>query len=317
MKEYLEMKNEQLVSVLMSIYKESVLLVSQAINSIREQTYQSLEIVVLLDYPEHKEMKEYLRRLAEKEPRLRYYFNERNLGLLNSLNRGVGLCHGDFICRMDADDFSEADRIEKQMQFMEAKGLDLVGSYIKLMNMEGQITGEIRQFPSEHKYVCQYLKYADAVPHPTWLVKKTIYEELNGYRNIPCAEDYDFLVRICLNGFKMGVVREPLLRYRINQKGITQQNIARQKVVSKYLAGQLKREQVYEEREIDDLRQRDKSEENNLVWYYEVGKKWKAGESISFTEICRVLFSTYSLMEIRQRLTCKWILFKDRQSDNY
>ena len=66
------MKSDQLVSVLMSIYKESVPVVSQAIDSIRKQTYQNIEIVVLLDYPEHEAMKVYLAQLAMEEPRLRY-----------------------------------------------------------------------------------------------------------------------------------------------------------------------------------------------------------------------------------------------------
>lgn len=310
------MSSEPLVSVLMSIYKESVSVVSKAINSIREQTYRNLEIVVMLDYPDHEDMKVYLQRLAGEEMRLRYYINERNLGLLESLNRGINLCCGDFICRMDEDDFSEPDRIEKQMNYMVVNHLDLVGSYTRLMNMKGELTGEIRRFPTKNKYLYQYLKYDNAVPHPTWLVKKEVYERLKGYRDIPCADDYDFLIRASLFNCKMGVVPEPLLQYRINQKGMTQRNIASQKIVLPYLASQIRKKCVFPIDEIKEYRKKKSVKENKLTQYYAIGKKWKMGEKTSLSDKFKVIFNSYNFVEIRQRLACRWILFKDNRYDN-
>lgn len=311
------MEGNQLVSVLMSIYKESVPVVSEAIESVRRQTYQNIEIVVMLDYPEHWEMHDYLAELSKSEPRLRYHVNEKNIGLLHSLNRGISLCRGEFICRMDEDDHSEEDRIEKQMTYMKSQKLDLVGSYTSLMDMNGKLTGEIRKYPSHHKYLCQYLKYTNAIPHPTWLIRKAVYEKLDAYRDIPCADDYDFLIRVCLSGYRMGVVPEALLRYRINRKGMTQQNIASQKIVSLYLANQLRRNRIYTEEEIADYRSRHKRAEEKLMRYYTAGKKWKNGESISFTEKCGLLFSSRNLTEIWQRLACRWIFCRDKSYDSY
>lgn len=311
------MEDNQLVSVLISIYKESVPVVSRAIESVRQQTYRNIEIIVMLDYPEHEEMCTYLADLAKYEPRLQYYINEKNIGLLHSLNRGIGLCRGEFICRMDEDDYSEEERIEKQLLYGKAQRLDLVGSYTSLMDMEGKLTGEIRKYPSHHKYLCQYLKYMNAVPHPTWLVRKTVYEKLNAYRDIPCADDYDFLIRVCLGGYRIGVVPEPLLRYRINRRGMTQQNIASQKIVSPYLADQLRKNRIYTEEEIANYRTRHKHEEEKLVRYYTAGKKWKNGERTSFVEKCGVLFNSRTFEEIGQRLACKWIFCRDRRYDNY
>lgn len=310
------MRNEQLVSVLMSIYKENVPVVSQAIDSIRKQTYQNLEIVVMLDYPEHEAMKAYLHQLGEEENRLKYHINERNMGLLESLNLGVKLCHGDYICRMDADDFARFDRIEKQMTYIEEKGLDLVGSYIQPVSQDGNPQGKIRSFPSQHRYLCQYLKYANAIPHPTWLVRKSVYEKLKGYRNILYAEDYDFLIRVYLNGYKMGVLPETLLRYRINQNGITQRNIATQKITSIYLAKQIFRKQAYTIDEVERFIKKNQLKKDRLEWYYDMGKRWKRGENITIFNKLKVIFNRYNLVEIRQRLACKWILFKDGRDDN-
>lgn len=310
------MGNNQLVSVLMSIYKESVPVVRKAIDSIRNQTYSNLELVVLLDCPEHQEMKDYLQQLAGIEPRLRYHFNETNLGLLDSLNHGIGMCHGEFICRMDEDDYAEKERIEKQMQYLQKYELDLVGSYTNLMDMNGELLDEVRRFPSHNKYLYQYLKYTNAVPHPTWLVRKSVYEKLNGYRNIPCADDYDFLIRTCLHHYKMGVVPEALLRYRINRNGMTQQNIASQKIVSSYLAKQITQKRIFSEEEIAAYRVRKQDREKKLTRYYTMGKRWKSGQKISFADKCFVIFNSHNLAELWQRTMCKWILFRDGKYDH-
>lgn len=311
------MKSNPLVSVLMSIYKESVAVVSKAIDSIREQTYQNLELVVLLDYPEHEEMKRYLAKLQQEESRLQYHVNEKNLGLLFSLNRGVAFCQGELICRMDEDDYAEPDRVEKQVAYMQEHGLDLVGSYINLMDMDGNLLGEVRKYPTKHENLGKYLRYTSAIPHPTWLVKKKVYEQLGGYRDIDCADDYDFLIRAYMDGYRLGVVPEPLHRYRINRNGMTQRNIASQKVVSEYLADQLKKHKIYTVEEIAEYRAKMKPKENKLIRYYSLGKKWKRGESLTLAEKCSFLFNRHNFVEARQRMMCKQILLKDQKYGNY
>lgn len=306
------MSYNPLVSVLMSIYKESVAVVSKAIDSMRKQTYGNLEFIVLLDYPQHDEMKQYLEKVQKEDSRLKFYVNEKNLGLLYSLNRGIAFCKGELICRMDEDDYAEADRVERQIAFMKRHKLDLVGSYTNLMDMQGNLIGEVRRYPVRNESIGRFLRYTNAIPHPTWLAKKKVYEDLNGYRDIDCADDYDFLIRAYLKGFRLGVVPKPLHRYRINQNGMTQRNIASQKVVSVYLADQLKKHRIYTVEEIAAYRAKMKPKEEKLIRYYELGKKWKRGEALTLIQKCRFLFSVYNLVEARERFLCKQILYRDR-----
>lgn len=306
-------KKECLVSVLMSIYKESVPVVSTAVDSIRQQTYQNLELVVMLDNPAHEEMKGYLEKLRQEEPRLRYYVNAQNMGLLGSLNKGMKLCEGAYICRMDEDDYAERTRIEKQLSYLQQKKLNLVGCYTGLMDMEGKLTGEVRRYPSSPAYVERLLGVMNAVPHPTWLAEKEVFDNLEGYRDIECADDYDFLIRACIYGYRLGVVPEVLLRYRINRKGMTQQNIASQKVVSEYLAKQMRTHTVYPVAEIDRYRRENRNRQEKLVQYYTIGKKWKMGEKLSLGEKMTFLCTGYHVTEIRQRLQYRFILYRDRR----
>lgn len=307
------MNRQCLVCVLMSVYKESVATVSMAIESIRQQTHKNLQIIVMLDYPEHEEMKDYLMQLGNKEPRLQYYINDTNMGLLFSLNKGMQHCGGELICRMDEDDYAEKDRIEKQINYMQTHNLDLVGCYTNLMDMQGNLLGIVRKYPSQPQYVERLLGLMSAIPHPTWLAKREVFQKLGGYRDIDCADDYDFLIRACLNGYRLGVVPEPLLRYRINQKGMTQQNIASQKVVSQYLANQMKTRHIYTVEEIKTYRKNHIKEQQKLVTYYTVGKRWKMGEPLSFAEKMQFLCNRYNWVEAKQRILYKWILRMDRK----
>lgn len=310
------MKNNPLVSVVISIYKESVFFVSQAIESIRNQTYTNLEIIVLLDYPENVEVKSYLNKLRTKEPRLICLFNETNLGLVSSLNRGIIQSQGEYICRMDADDISELDRIEKQLNFLRTYNLDIVGSYISLIDMDGNPIGRSRVYPTTNKYIYEYMRYASPIPHPTWFVKKDVYVHLKNYRNIRCAEDYDFLIRAYLHSYKMGVVPQDLLKYRVNQGGITQQNIASQKIVSQYIMKQIKNNCIFTEEEISDYRKKNKKKELKLQEYYSCGKALKKRKKVKFIKKVLWLFNCYNFTEVKQRMMCKLIIYKDGKNDN-
>ena len=60
-----------------------------------------------------------LQELAQKDSRIRYIKNETNLKLIKTLNKGIDLCRGKYIARMDADDISLPTRIVKQVNFLE------------------------------------------------------------------------------------------------------------------------------------------------------------------------------------------------------
>lgn len=226
--------NDKPVSVLMSVYNEPLDYIMSSVDSVLEQSYTELQIIIVIDNPDNTAAANWLSEKAEKDSRILLLKNEKNMGLVYSLNRAIANAAGDYFARMDADDISDKDRIIKEMRFLEENGLDLVASNVTDIDENGMTMGT-GHFPSDDKSIKEYLKYDVCMPHPTWFGKRSVFEALNGYRSIDACEDYDFLVRGALKGYKYGVLPEPALFYRINSKGISQTKRAKQKTTLFYL----------------------------------------------------------------------------------
>ena len=226
--------SEKLVTVIMSIYNESVSELNKSINSILNQSYRNLEFIIINDNPLNKQLENQLNELVRQDSRVKVYVNNNNIGLVESLNRALGFSHGDYIARMDADDISEPSRIKKQVSCIEQKNLDLIGSSLILIDEQDVQFGTLH-FPTRNEQIVRFMKYGTCLPHPTWLGKKEVFDCLHGYRKALYCEDYDFLLRVLKRGYKVGNCDGYDLRYRVRKCGISQSNYVKQYVLRKYL----------------------------------------------------------------------------------
>ena len=226
--------SEKLVTVIMSIYNESVSELNKSINSILNQSYRNLEFIIINDNPLNKQLENQLNELVRQDSRVKVYVNNNNIGLVESLNRALGFSHGDYIARMDADDISEPSRIKKQVSCIEQKNLDLIGSSLILIDEQDVQFGTLH-FPTRNEHIVRFMKYGTCLPHPTWLGKKEVFDCLHGYRKALYCEDYDFLLRVLKRGYKVGNCDGYDLRYRVRKCGISQSNYVKQYVLRKYL----------------------------------------------------------------------------------
>lgn len=220
-----------MVSVVMSTYKEPISYVKQAIDSILNQTLKEIEFIIIIDEPSNKELIEYVRERQQRDNRIKLLINESNCGLVESLNRGIEKASGRFIARMDADDISEVDRLEVQLKYLIDNDLDLVGCNVINIDENGAVI-DIRgtNYPTTDKVIKKYLKMNNAIPHSTWFAKTTVFGQNNRYHNFKACEDYEFLTRIALDGKRLGNVKVPKLKYRINSLGISNNNKVQQKI---------------------------------------------------------------------------------------
>lgn len=233
------------ISVLMSVYKEPIAWIEKSIQSIRNQTYRNLEIILISDNPESPELTEYLKKVAKSDPRVIVSFNEKNIGLVASLNRGLKICTGKYIARMDADDISIPERIEKQLTFLTKKDYNLVGCQFCVFNNEEDLYKS--ESPIYNSACKKVLKYKSCIAHPSWLVERAVYDNLDGYRNIDTCEDLDFLQRAVYAGYKVGNCPEVLLRYRDNQNSISHKKEYRQMAIRRMMARSLYKNSILTE----------------------------------------------------------------------
>ena len=230
-----------LVSILLPLYNESISFAKEAIYSICNQTCIELEIILLLDNPCNMRLKDLIEKFAQRDSRIRCIFNETNLGLPQTLNRGIELASGEYIARMDADDISSPERIEKQLNYMLLHpNIDLLGSNAIIIDEEGQEIGRYSKLTNDTT-IKFFLKHCNsAMIHPTWFGKAEVFKKCH-YRNFLSGQDYDFLLRAYAKGFRFHNLEEPLLKYRIPRNSL--QSISLRKAYEQYIHANIARTQ--------------------------------------------------------------------------
>lgn len=174
--------------------------IEEAVESITNQTYKNLEIIIVDDFSTDSTYHK-ISQLKSKDNRIKIFRNSENFKISKTLNFAFSVCTGKYIVRMDGDDISEKNRIEKKIIYLEKnKQIDLVGCSVNSINSSGKQIGS-RKFSSSQKNLDKNLRFITPVLH-IWAARRHVYESINGYREeLNGAEDYDFLLRMKSSGF--------------------------------------------------------------------------------------------------------------------
>ena len=210
------------ISVVMSVYNEEEKWLKSSIESILTQTYKNFEFIIIVDNPNREDLIEIINHYKEVDDRIILSINEKNMGLVYSLNKGLRMSTGQYIARMDADDICIEDRFEKQLDYFNKNDVDLLVTRAHFINEEDQKIGQSIIFKNSNQLM-KSLKYKNRLIHPTWMIKRDVIfnEKINLYKDIPYAEDYDIAYRLVLNGFKIHQLNEYCLYYRVRKDGIS------------------------------------------------------------------------------------------------
>ena len=206
------------VSVLMPIYKTAPYL-REAMDSMLCQTFKDFELIVLDDCsPDNAE--EILD--AYDDSRIVRYKGENNVGLSNVLNVGIEMARGKYIARMDSDDISLPNRLQIQVDYLEAHSeIDLVSVGMQLFGVKESVW--IRERNPE-KVKIEAL-FHSPVLHASSMWRKDSFERhgLRFRQEMVPAEDYDLWTRAMLKGLKLVNLPEVLYEYRIHEAQATVQ----------------------------------------------------------------------------------------------
>jgi len=199
------------VSILMPVYKTAPFL-RDAIDSILAQTFGDFELIVLDDCsPDNAEdiLDSYI------DPRIVRYKGEKNVGLSNILNVGIGMARGKYIARMDSDDLSMPDRLQVQVDYLESHPeIDLVSVGMQLFGAKEEVW--IReQNPEKIKIIALF---HSPILHASSMWRRERFEE-NGLRfrqEMVPSEDYDLWTRAFVKGLLFTNLPAVLYKYRIH-----------------------------------------------------------------------------------------------------
>jgi len=118
------------ISVIMPVYNCELFL-HDSIGSILKQSYRNYEFIIINDGSEDSSL-EIIKSYSSRDNRIKV-INQRNKGLIESLNLGVSISKGEYIARMDADDISLVNRFEMQLTHMINNNIDVCGCIIMLL----------------------------------------------------------------------------------------------------------------------------------------------------------------------------------------
>lgn len=211
------------ITVLMPVYNSEKYL-KEAMESILSQSFRNFEFLIINDGSLDNSFNIIS---SYKDPRIRLVQNNKNRGLIYSLNKGIKLSKGELIARMDADDISRPDRLEKQVKYMTTHPEVIVcGSDIGVINNIGKF---LYYQPTllRDKQIRNCMVVTCPLVHPSVIYRKNTIVEVGGYdTRAYVVEDYDLWVKLMTEG-KFSNISEPLLYYRINPDG---ESISKKKI---------------------------------------------------------------------------------------
>ena len=206
------------ITVLMPVFNTEKYL-KQAIDSILNQTFSDFEFLIVNDGSTDKS-EEII--LSYNDQRIKYLKNERNLGIVATMNKGLGYINSQYIVRMDADDISMPNRLEVQKKFMDANPqIGVCSSYYEFIGKKNELV----KLYSQSDEIKAYLIFGSQICHPAAIIRTALLKAHNLiYRSTyPHMEDYDLWYRM-KDLTEFANIKIPLLKYRISDQNVTIQN---------------------------------------------------------------------------------------------
>ena len=108
-----------LISVIIPYYKNQNF-IEQTVNSVINQTYTKIEIIIVYDNGTFDELN-HIKKIKDKDPRIKLIINKKNIGAGKSRNKAIKISKGSFIAFLDADDTWEKKKIRNTIKFNEKK----------------------------------------------------------------------------------------------------------------------------------------------------------------------------------------------------
>lgn len=215
-----------LVSVIMCSCNHEKYL-AQAINSVLNQTFKDLELLITDDYSTDNSPK-IIADFQKKDSRVHAVFHLENLGISKTLNDGLELINGKYVCFLDSDDVWVENKLEKQLKVLEKDDSKLLWSEAEIIDSQGQRTGKLvtEHLFSRHKkngYLFESLLNEMIVFRQSMMFRADYIKGIRFDAQLRYVNDHRFLVDLAVN-HEFVFMPEILVKYRVHTSNVTAKN---------------------------------------------------------------------------------------------
>jgi len=208
------------VSVLTPIYNTNPKHLRECIESILNQTFKDFEFLILNDSPDNKEIESIVKEYAKQDKRVKYYKNEKNMGITPSRNKLLGLASGEYVAIFDHDDISLPNRLENEVDILDNNPeIGAVSGWLELFECKKE--NSLHICPECDFEIKCTMTSGCWFPHTASMLRKSVLDKNNiKYESYytPC-EDYQLWNRL-MDVTQFYCIQSVVVRYR-NFKGNT------------------------------------------------------------------------------------------------
>ncbi|MBX9603855.1 MAG: glycosyltransferase [Bryobacteraceae bacterium] len=221
------MSAQPVITVLLPVRDELPDRLGRALRSVLEQSFRDIEVLLLNDGSRKAETVAALRVLSNEDARVRLIHLPPG-GLTAALNYGLRVAKGKFIARQDSDDWSEPDRLARQVSWLQQDpGRVLLGSGVALHDEAGSLLWTV-EMPADGEQIRSAFPSGNPFIHGAACFRRDAAARCGGYRpELDGSEDYDFFWRLSETG-RTGNLRDALYHYRITPGSISSLRARRQ-----------------------------------------------------------------------------------------
>lgn len=206
------MMNEK-VSVIMPTYKRDRSFMETALESLLNQSYENLEIVIVddspADYEKRSEVENYIKSIKDKN--IVYVKNEVNMGGALARNEGIKKATGRYITFLDDDDKYLPDKVSNQVKFMESGDYDMTLSNMLIYNTKGELI-DVRKHEDisrlKNKDLLVYHLKRHLTGTPTFMYKAEKLREIGGFDHVKMGQEFVLMLKSIEGRLKIGYMKD-------------------------------------------------------------------------------------------------------------
>ncbi|MEY8324117.1 glycosyltransferase [Lachnospiraceae bacterium 54-11] len=262
--------------------------IEETINSILEQTYKDIELIVVNDCSTDGTLN-IINKIADSNDRIAIINNKKNQKLPRSLNIGFANANGEYYTWISDDNIYKNDALEKMYYYLlEHKDVDIVCTEYELINEKGERIGPCSKMGTWNKM------YERNQVGACFLYKKQVHWELNGYDETQfLVEDYDFWLR-AFRRFRFAFIPEVLYSYREHSGSLTSLRSSEiEYKVTQLIIREIEREECTETLKVYGYKRL-------ITYYYDIEEKKMMIENLQ--NIKKLSYNEYRNMDNKYKL---------------